>query len=69
MEDNKPASRKKWDLMIGIALIIFGSFRLYNRFQLGEDWGFRSILTIVFIGYGGFLIYRYFTSPDKSQEE
>lgn len=66
MKDNQPTSRKKWDLMIGIALVIFGSFRLYNRFQSEVDWGFRSILTIAFIGYGGFLIYKYFTSSDKN---
>ncbi|WP_103865188.1 MULTISPECIES: hypothetical protein [Aquimarina] len=57
--DNKP-SRKKWDLMIGIALILLGSFRIYNRLQEQTEWDFRSMLTLLFIGYGGFLIYRYF---------
>ncbi|WP_103072643.1 hypothetical protein [Aquimarina sediminis] len=65
MENNNKPSRKTWDLMIGIALILFGSLRLYNRLQTESEWGIRSILTILFIGYGGYLVYRYIQNSPK----
>ena len=65
MENNNKPSRKTWDLMIGIALILFGSLRLYNRLQTESEWDFRSILTLLFIGYGGYLIYRYIKNSSK----
>ncbi len=65
MENENKTPRKKWDLMIGIALVLFGGLRLYNRLQTEEEWGFRSMLTLLFIGYGGYLIYRYFQSASQ----
>ncbi|WP_282081342.1 hypothetical protein [Aquimarina algiphila] len=65
MENKNGSPRKAWDLMIGIALVIFGGLRLYNRLQSEAEWGFRSIITILFMGYGGYMIYRHFQTPPK----
>lgn len=65
MEENK-SKRKTWDLMIGITLVILGSLRLYNRLQNEASWTFRSIFTLACIGYGGYLIYRYFTNKNTN---
>jgi hypothetical protein len=62
MENNNKSPRRTWDLMIGIALVLFGSLRLYNRLQTEAEWNLRSIIIFLFIGYGGYLIYRYFKS-------
>ena len=66
MENENKSSRKTWDLMIGIALIIFGGLRLYNRLQTQSEWDLRSMLTLLFIGYGGYLIYRHFQNSQNS---
>ncbi len=66
MENENQPSRKTWDLMIGIALVIFGGLRLYNRLQTNVEWDFRSIFTIVFMVYGCFLIYRHFKNSQKN---
>ena len=65
MEEENKSPRKNWDLMIGIALVLFGGIRLYNRLQAEAEWSFRSMITILFIGYGGYLIYRYFQNTPK----
>lgn len=65
MENKNERPRRIWDLMIGIALVIFGGLRLYNRLQSEAEWDFRSIITILFMGYGGYMIYRHFQAPPK----
>ncbi|GGX25585.1 hypothetical protein [Aquimarina muelleri] len=65
MEEENKSPRRKWDLIIGIALILFGGIRLYDRLQAEAEWSFRSMITILFIGYGGYLIYRYFQNKPK----
>ena len=66
MENENKPTRKNWDLMIGIALILFGSLRLYNRLQTQSEWNFRTILTLSFILYGGFLVYRHIQTTKKN---
>ncbi len=66
MKDKNESSRRKWDLMIGITLIVFGGLRLFNHFRTNADWELRSYLTILFIGYGIFLVYRYFQNKPES---
>ncbi|MEW7278558.1 hypothetical protein ABW636_08175 [Aquimarina sp. 2201CG1-2-11] len=66
MENENKPTRKNWDLMIGIALILFGSLRLYNRLQAQAEWNFRTILTLSFILYGGFLVYRHIQTTKKN---
>ncbi|EZH71493.1 hypothetical protein ATO12_07280 [Aquimarina atlantica] len=65
MENEDKSPRKTWDLMIGIALVLFGGLRLYNRLQAQAEWDFRVMITILFIGYGGYLIYKHFQNPSK----
>jgi len=65
MENKDTTPRKNWDLMIGIALVIFGGFRLYQYYQSQTDWNYRTIFTLLFIGYGGFLIFKYFRNTKK----
>ncbi|MBG6133513.1 hypothetical protein IWQ47_004925 [Aquimarina sp. EL_43] len=65
MENEDKSPRKTWDLMIGIALVLFGGLRLYNRLQAQAEWDFRVMITILFIGYGGYLIYKHFQTPSK----
>ncbi len=66
MENENKPSRRTWDLMIGIALVIFGGLRLYNRLQTKTDWDFRAIFTLLFIGYGAYLIYRHFQNSKNN---
>ncbi|MFD2564873.1 hypothetical protein [Aquimarina rubra] len=65
MEEENKMPRKNWDFMIGIALVLFGSFRLYQRTQAGSEWDYRIILTVSFIAYGGFLIFRHFQNNKR----
>ncbi len=65
MENEDKSPRKTWDLMIGIALVLFGGLRLYNRLQTQSEWDFRAMITVLFIGYGGYLIYKHFQTPSK----
>ncbi|MHA7060101.1 hypothetical protein ACWGOQ_0022930 [Aquimarina sp. M1] len=65
-EESKKVPRKNWDFMIGIALVIFGSFRLYQRIQAGSEWDYRILLTASFIAYGGFLIFKHFKNTKKN---
>ncbi|WP_074410036.1 MULTISPECIES: hypothetical protein [Aquimarina] len=65
MENENKSPRKTWDLMIGIALVLFGGLRLYNRLQTQTEWDFRAMITVLFIGYGGYLIYKHFQTPSK----
>ncbi|WP_299249215.1 hypothetical protein [uncultured Aquimarina sp.] len=67
MEEEDQLPRKKWDFMIGIALVLFGSFRLYQRTRTEAAWDYRAVLTILFIAYGGFLIYRHFQNQDSNK--
>ncbi|WP_459209798.1 hypothetical protein [Aquimarina rhabdastrellae] len=65
--DSNSQNKKSWNLIIGITLVLFGSLRLYNKFQQEDPSMIRIILTIGFIGYGGFLIYNHFSNSDTDQ--
>ncbi|SEM27140.1 hypothetical protein SAMN04487910_4606 [Aquimarina amphilecti] len=65
-ENNNP--RKNWDFMIGIALVLFGSFRLYQRTRIDFEWDYKIFLTISFIVYGGFLVYRHLQNKDINED-
>ncbi len=65
MKEDEKAPRKSWDLMIGITLVIFGFFRLYNQFQEAMEINFRILVTCLFIIYGGYLIFRHFYTNDE----
>ncbi|WP_025739454.1 hypothetical protein [Aquimarina pacifica] len=65
MPEENDSQRKSWDLMIGITLVVFGGLRLYNQFKTNIDWDFRAMFTLLFIGYGGYLVYRHFQNSKK----
>ncbi|MFC5045941.1 hypothetical protein ACFSTE_20475 [Aquimarina hainanensis] len=65
MEENNQQPRKHWDLLIGFALVIFGSFRLYNRINNGGEWNFRAFFTVAVIIYGGYSIVKYFSNKKQ----
>ncbi len=69
MENNTNPNKKSWNLMIGIALVVFGSFRLYNRLLDENDLSIlRIVLTIGFIIYGIYMIYMHFNPPTDNNQ-
>jgi len=66
MEEGNKTPRKNWDLMIGTALVLLGSFRLYNRLKDSLEINVRVVFTIGFIIYGGYLILKYFRQSDNN---
>lgn len=65
MQEENESPRKNWDLMLGLALVLFGSFRLYQRLQSESELSFRILITAAFIAYGGFLIFRFVQNSKK----
>jgi len=63
-EDDK-SKRKTWDLMIGICLVLLGGLRLYNSIQTQTLLSFKGILILIFIIFGGYLIFRHFQNSTK----
>lgn len=60
-ESNHKTTKNKYDLIIGIFGTLFGAFRLYQHLQAEPvEWNYRILLAISFVGYGIFLLYRYF---------
>ena len=58
-QQNKPA-QNKWDLITGIGLILFGSYKLYNHYvNLTEMSTIRLALTFGFVGFGFYNLYKY----------
>ncbi|SHJ71922.1 hypothetical protein [Aquimarina spongiae] len=64
-EENNKTPRRAWNLMIGISLVLLGSLRLYNHIRQQGEWNFRSITIIIFIIFGGYLIFRHFLQPPQ----
>ena len=60
MDDKNTNPRKNWDFMIGIALVLFGSFRLYQNYQSNQEWNYKILFIASFIGYGAYLIFKHF---------
>lgn len=67
-EENKP-SRKTWDLMIGLTLVLLGSLRLYNRLKTEDSFSLRSLFTMAFIAFGVYLIYKYFQQSNNKDQD
>ncbi len=65
MKEDKTPHRKSWDLMIGISLIIFYSFKLYNQIKSDAEWGFSLLFAVIFLIFGVYLIFRHFQNSDK----
>lgn len=58
-EEHQP-KRNIWNLVLGIAFLGYGSFRLYQKLQLTESDNFGMILAIGFIIFGLYDLYKYF---------
>ena len=59
-QDAKP-KQNKWDLIIGIFLILLGSYRLYNFYVNSAEYStLRIVLTYAFVGLGCYNLYKYF---------
>ncbi|PSG86358.1 hypothetical protein [Aurantibacter aestuarii] len=64
METKPQRPQNKWDLIIGLFLIGFGSYRLYQHYMLGAEYEtYRIVLTFGFIGFGFYNLYKFFTAP------
>ncbi|MFD0975909.1 hypothetical protein [Salinimicrobium gaetbulicola] len=59
MKESRPA-KGYFSLIIGIAFLIYGGYRLYT-FYMGEPYNtFRIIVAIIFVLLGTWDIYRFF---------
>ena len=65
METPVKKPQNKWDLIFGIGFILFGAYRLYNRFVNDVDVSTgRIVLAVGFVGLGIFNIYKYIKAWD-----
>ncbi len=65
METPVKKPQNKWDLIFGIGFILFGAYRLYNRFVNDVDVSTgRIVLAVGFVGLGIFNIYKYIKAGD-----
>lgn len=58
-EEQQP-KRNIWNLVLGIAFLGYGSFRLYQKLQMSESDNFGIILAIGFILFGFYDLYKYY---------
>lgn len=66
MEDSTPAKRY-FNLLIGIAFLIYGSYRLFTFFTGAAYNTFRIIVAIIFVMLGAWDIYRFFKNSSKNK--
>ncbi|PTX42306.1 hypothetical protein C8P64_2734 [Christiangramia gaetbulicola] len=52
--------RNKWNLILGILFLGYGSFRLYQKLQMGETDAFGILLAVGFIGFGIYDLWKYY---------
>ncbi len=52
--------RNKWHLILGILFLGYGSYRLYQKLQFGEDDNFGMILAVGFIFFGLYDLWKYY---------
>ncbi|MCH4823496.1 hypothetical protein ML462_09980 [Gramella lutea] len=52
--------RNKWNLILGILFIGYGSFRLYQKLQLPDSDNFGIFLAVGFILFGIYDLWKYF---------
>ncbi|WP_397362392.1 hypothetical protein [Olleya sp. R77988] len=57
---------KNWNLITGLLLTLFGSYRLYQHFSGATSLNtLRLVLSFAFVGYGLFGLYQYFQNKDQ----
>ncbi|MCP9201137.1 hypothetical protein MKO06_14560 [Gramella sp. GC03-9] len=57
--DQRP-ERNKWNLILGILFIGYGSYRLYQNSQSPDTETFSYVLAIGFVLFGIYDLYKYF---------
>lgn len=57
--EHLPQRRNIWNLVLGIAFLGYGSFRLYQHSTAAETDTFGLILSIGFIAFGIYDLYKY----------
>lgn len=62
MNQGKSSRKNIFNLVIGIAFLSYGSYRLYFYFSGEELSNFRLIIAIGFVVLGAFDLYKYFRS-------
>jgi len=56
---------KYWNAFVGLILVSFGSFRLYQHFsEIMVLNTLRLLLSFAFVAYGLFSLYQYFQHKD-----
>lgn len=63
MTNRKSSKRNILNLIIGIAFLSYGSYRLYSYYSGEELSDFRLIIAIGFVLLGAFDLYKYFRPP------
>jgi uncharacterized membrane protein HdeD (DUF308 family) len=61
-QSQKPEQKKNnWDLISGILLTLFGSYRLYSHYFTDIQFSnLRLGLTFVIVGFGIYNLYKFF---------
>jgi hypothetical protein len=61
MNSNQPEKKRNiWQLVLGIAFIGYGGYRLYYRLNSPEEDVLGIILAVGFIAFGIYDLYRYY---------
>ncbi|TRO65374.1 hypothetical protein [Christiangramia sabulilitoris] len=53
-------TRNKWNLILGILFLAYGSYRLYQKLQIPDDDNFGMILAVGFIFFGIYDLWKYY---------
>ncbi|MFD1095318.1 hypothetical protein [Salegentibacter chungangensis] len=60
MNNNPTGKRNIWNLVLGIAFLLYGSYRIYDYTVTIEKDTFRLILAIGFVLFGIYDLYKYY---------
>ena len=64
MDNERPPKKEYFNLVIGVAFLGYGSYRLFSFMQGAPYSTFRIIIAIGFVILGGWDLYRFF-KPTK----
>jgi len=60
MSNLNEGKRNKWNLILGILFLVYGSYRLYIHLTAAEIDNFGLILAVGFIIFGIYDLYKYY---------
>jgi len=55
---------RKWNLIIGVSIIITGGLQIYNKDSIAFD--FQTVYIILYLAFGIYLIYKNFKEPNAN---